>query len=105
MELIGRHPDFLPPAEKAKAQAMMRELKERFAEDCEVSKSVRRCEQMTAEEADFYNAVVKASTCIQARSNTDPISSNWHGELYSCHIDIAHYLRHGLGMAEEETDP
>lgn len=79
--------------ENQATQEMMRDLKARFAEDVKFARSDRRLERLSQEEQEFYWVVRKASAYLNVKLRMNPVTSNWHGELYNCRIDFNYYLR------------
>ena len=75
----------------ALAQTEMKQLKERFSEDCRIGGVSRRFDAMTQKEQQYYTTVMEAETRILAKWKSDPLSSNWHRDLYSCMIDLDFY--------------
>ena len=91
--LDGERP--LSGSKKDQLQAMMRELKERFEDDDKVARPARRTEELSRVEQDYHHAVREASTRILVPSNSTP-DGWWLHDLYSCRVDIRHYLAHSL---------
>jgi len=82
----------LPPEGKDKAQQMLKTLKDSLKSDYKEGRAVRRRQQMTQAEVQyFYPAVHEAHADIHIRWNTVP-NEQWRSELYGARINITHVL-------------
>jgi hypothetical protein len=88
--------------DKLQAQAMLRELKERFSQDNRIHNSVRRSSGLSQEEYELHRTIFEASTELRAHTNSHPVSSCWIDQLYASRLDVDHYLS-GLVSREEKA--
>lgn len=88
--------------EKGELQASYRELKDDVREAAKRGKVQEgRHEQTDWERYYFAPAVMKAANSLRARSNSNPITSNWLGSLLDAGMEFSYYLHQLRKIAPE----
>lgn len=99
LKLVGGK-THLDREEKSRAQALMRDLKERLKEDSARSEAGLN----DAERAFFRPAIKEASATINARWSSNPLGGDWSSELYDALGTVTHFLDQLEGAKRQGND-
>lgn len=92
MELIGDKPHF-SSEETAKAQRMLKEIKDLLGTEYKTMGTVRGEKAMSdIEHSCYFPAIHEAFTHINVKVSSIP-SSKWYGELYDARFDLDYYIK------------
>lgn len=100
IDLIGNKRT-LTPAERDEIRGRFSSLKERLRADRDAGATVRgEAELNETERRYFQPAVMRAAVSLSAAVNTNPLTSDWFGQLYSARMDINQFLLQLEPLAE-----
>jgi hypothetical protein len=93
LKLIGGK-NTLSRDETHQIRGLYASLKSDLKSETKRGATVRGSQSLNQFEFDYLMPALNEAICeLRAPTNTNPITSNWHSELYAAKIDLLHMLR------------